>query len=132
MEIWCVENLLENKLLESYPEVHPEDSAYIIMTSGSTGQPKGVEMSHANAWNTIAYINRKYCVDQTDAILAVSALDFDLSVYDQFGLLSAGGKIVLIPESESKNPDYWLKMIFKYHITRWNSVPILGEMLFEC
>ena len=39
-----------------------KDSAYIIMTSGSTGQPKGVEMSHANAWNTIAYINRKYCM----------------------------------------------------------------------
>lgn len=68
------------------PKIMPEDSAYIIMTSGSTGIPKGVEITHASAWNTIDDINKKYRVSKDDAALAVSAMDFDLSVYDLFGV----------------------------------------------
>ncbi len=132
IQVFILEVMEQQKPLTTYPEVSPESTAYIIMTSGSTGLPKGVEIIHKSAWNTILDINKRYHVNQTDAVLAVSSMDFDLSVYDTFGILGSGGKLILLPQEESKNPDFWLKQIVKYNITMWNSVPILLEMLLVC
>lgn len=112
-----------------FPKVDVNSSAYIIFTSGSTGEPKGVEISHKAAWNTIADINEKYDISKEDRILALSSLDFDLSIYDIFGLLSVGGSLVLISDDTARNADIWLKLICKYRITLWNSVPALLKML---
>ena len=99
------------------------------ITSKSTGVPKGVEIAHESAWNTVQDINEKYHVTSADRALAVSAMDFDLSVYDVFGILGAGGTLVLLPEQERRNADYWLEQVLKYQITVWNSVPVLLDML---
>lgn len=106
----------------------PERSAYIIFTSGSTGEPKGVEVSHAAAWNTVASVNDRLGAGAGDRILALSALEFDLSVYDIFGPLSAGGAIVAIDESQRRDPDGWLDLVRRHRVTLWNSVPALLEM----
>ena len=58
--------------------------AYIIFTSGSTGEPKGVQITHEAAMNTIRAVNRRCGTGSEDAVLAISALRFDLSVYDIF------------------------------------------------
>lgn len=105
-----------------------DSSAYVIMTSGSTGVPKGVEIVHQSAINTILDLNKKYSVGKDDTLLMVSAIDFDLSVYDIFGTLSAGGKIISLSEENYKNPDVWLQMSDQYNVTMWNSVPILFDM----
>lgn len=110
-------------------KITPQNSSYVIMTSGSTGIPKGVEIGHENAVNTILDINDKYNINNLDTVLMVSAIDFDLSVYDIFGLLTAGGKIIILDEQNYKNPDLWIKLIEKYKVTLWNSVPILFDML---
>ncbi len=107
----------------------PGNSAYIIFTSGSTGEPKGVEISHSGAWNTIGDINRRYDVGSDDTGLAVSSLDFDLSVYDMFGLLSVGGSLVLLSENTRRDAAYWLKLLNERKVTIWNSVPVLLDML---
>lgn len=107
----------------------PERLAYIIFTSGSTGEPKGVEISHSGAWNTVSDINCRYQVGRTDRILAVASLDFDLSVYDIFGLLSAGGSLVLLSEETRRDAGHWLYLLDKYQVTIWNSVPVLLDML---
>ena len=127
-----LEDMQESLLNFELPEVLPTDSAYIIMTSGSTGIPKGVEIAHGSAWNTIEDINEKYQVSKEDKALAVSAMDFDLSVYDLFGLLGVGGTLILLPEKEKRNAEYWLKQVQQYRVTIWNSVPVLLDMLLVC
>ena len=107
------------------------DLAYVIYTSGSTGLPKGVALDHRGAVNTIVDINNKFKVTQGDRILALSALNFDLSVYDIFGILAAGGSIVIPPPDALKDPAIWLDSIVSQRITLWNSVPALMQMLVE-
>lgn len=124
--------------LDELAEVIPLDApvisdvdqlAYIIFTSGSTGEPKGVEITHSAAWNTIQDINTKFNVTASDLALALSALDFDLSVYDIFGLLAVGGSLVLIREEERKEASLWVNLVEKNKVTVWNSVPALFDML---
>ena len=66
-----------------------------------------------------------------DKILAISELSFDLSVYDIFGLLCAGGTIVFPKQEEAKNNIHWLELIDKHKITLWNTVPQLADLLIE-
>jgi pyochelin synthetase len=110
-------------------DINPEDSAYIIYTSGSTGVPKGVVISHKAALNTIEDINKKFQVNKDDKVLGISKLNFDLSVYDIFGLLSAGGTIVYPSPKYNMDPSYWFNLIEKYNITVWNSVPAIMKIL---
>ncbi len=107
------------------------DLAYVIYTSGSTGQPKGVAMTHRAVANTVFDVNDRFNITRNDRVLALSALNFDLSVYDIFGVLAAGGTIV-IPEADAeRNPDRWWEWIRDERITVWNTVPALMEMLIE-
>ncbi len=113
------------------PVQTPEDLAYVIFTSGSTGEPKGVMIDHRGALNTIADVNRRFSVGPEDRVLALSSLSFDLSVYDVFGVLAAGGTVVL-PEAEAwRDPGRWAELLGSEGVTVWNSVPALMEMLVE-
>ncbi|MFI7129703.1 amino acid adenylation domain-containing protein [Nonomuraea sp. NPDC050153] len=103
--------------------------AYVIFTSGSTGEPKGVEITHRSALNTVADLNERFAIGPGDRVLAVSALDFDLSVYDIFGPLSAGGSVVTITEDIRRDAHAWLELVEKHQVTIWNTVPALLDML---
>lgn len=105
--------------------------AYIIYTSGSTGKPKGAAITHRSAMNTIIDVNNKYDVNENSAVIAVSSASFDLSVYDMFGILSAGGLIVLPTEKERTSPEYWFRSAEKYNVTIWNSVPSLFDLFLD-
>jgi amino acid adenylation domain-containing protein len=103
-------------------------AAYVIFTSGSTGEPKGVTIDHRGAVNTIVDLNQRFGVGANDRLLALSGLGFDLSVYDIFGMLAAGGAIVLPAPGSERNPEHWLELGAKHGVTQWNSVPALFEM----
>ena len=113
------------------PQQTAEDLAYVIYTSGSTGLPKGVAIEHRGAVNTILNINQRFEVTEEDRVLALSSLSFDLSVYDIFGILAAGGAIVAIAPEATKDPPHWVELIQQHGITLWNSVPALMQMLLD-
>lgn len=109
----------------------PDDLAYVIFTSGSTGVPKGVMIQHQAATNTLYDINLTYSVGPQDRILALSALSFDLSVYDIFGVLATGGAVVIPDEDKVKEPAHWLKLMRRHRVTLWDTVPALMQMLID-
>lgn len=109
----------------------PSDLAYVIFTSGSTGQPKGVVIQHQAVVNTLLDINQRYQVGAGDRALAISALSFDLSVYDIFGLLAVGGTVVIPEDEHNKDPRYWLDLLHQHKVTLWNTVPALMQMLVD-
>jgi acyl-coenzyme A synthetase/AMP-(fatty) acid ligase len=76
-------------------------------------------------------MNRLFDVTEADKVLAVSDLGFDLSVYDIFGLLAAGGTVVLPEPTSARDPDHWRALLDRHHVTIWNSVPQLMNMLVD-
>ena len=103
--------------------------AYVIYTSGSTGLPKGVMIDHRGALNTVLDINRRFGVGPADRVLALSSLSFDLSVYDIFGLLAAGGAVVMPAPGMARAPWCWQELLAEHDVTVWDAVPALMEML---
>ena len=107
----------------------PDDVAYVLYTSGSTGKPKGVTIGHRGLVNCIRETNREFAVGPDDRALAVTALHHDMSVYDIFGLLAAGGAIVIPDRDGTRSPDHWVELIDRHRVTVWNSVPAFMDML---
>ena len=117
---------------EPLPSVQTaDDLAYVIYTSGSTGNPKGVAIAHRGAVNVMTHTNQRFDVGPQDRALALTALNHDLSVYDIFGLLSAGGAIVMPDADAVKDPSHWAELANRERITLWNSVPAFMEMLVD-
>ena len=133
MEDICVVNVMNLQVPETLildeVRVRENSLAYVIYTSGSSGKPKGVAVSHQSALNTICDINERYKITNRDRVIAIANLAFDLSVYDIFGTLAAGGTLVIPDPKEVKNPHHWEEMIYKYNVTIWNSVPAQMQML---
>ncbi|MBB2964985.1 non-ribosomal peptide synthetase [Methylobacterium sp. R2-1] len=118
----------------SVPEAVPGDAdalAYVIYTSGSTGTPKGVAVTHRAAANTILDVNARIGAGPGTCVLGLSALTFDLSVYDLFGPLGVGGRLVLPAEEDRRDPAAWLALMRANGVSLWNSVPALMTMLTE-
>lgn len=129
--------LIDAKVLDNADSDNPAiergatELAYIIFTSGSTGVPKGVMIDHRGPINTNDSINRMFDVGPQDRILGLSSLSFDLSVYDIFGILAAGGALVLPDEDKFKDPAHWSELLVQHNISIWNTVPALMQVLVD-
>ncbi len=105
----------------------PDDLAYIIFTSGSTGTPKGVMVRHRPVVNLLRWAHRTFAFSPEDRVLFVTSLSFDLSVFDVFGLLGAGGSIRIATEEEIRDPERLLLALAEEPITFWDSAPAALE-----
>ncbi|MCZ4650178.1 amino acid adenylation domain-containing protein [Gordonia amicalis] len=111
-------------------EVSGEALAYILFTSGSTGLPKGVQVPHRAAVATLTDLLDRYSLDERDRSLQVSSLEFDLSVFDIFGLLAVGGAVVVPGDDERTKVDDWVRLLTEHSVSVLNCVPsILGMIL---
>ena len=110
-------------------QADPTQLAYTIYTSGSTGRPKGVMIEHHMAVNLVQWVNKEFKIGPDDRLLFITSMCFDLSVYDIFGILSAGATVVIAESKEIKDVKILQDLLKRYEITFWDSVPTTLDYL---
>ncbi|MFE3204465.1 amino acid adenylation domain-containing protein [Embleya sp. NPDC059237] len=103
--------------------------AYVLYTSGTTGEPKGVMVARGSVANVVADCNARFGIGPADRFFGISAFNFDLSVYDVFGALCAGAAVVLPDADRAADPAHWLSLCGRARVSVWNSVPAIVSLL---
>ena len=104
-------------------KISPEDLIYIIYTSGSTGKPKGAMLCHRNVVRLFKNDKFLFNFDDNDAWVMFHSVAFDFSVWEMYGALLFGGKLVLISDDVSQDPELFLDVMRKEHVTVLNQTP---------
>ncbi|MEX0858502.1 MAG: amino acid adenylation domain-containing protein [Balneolaceae bacterium] len=124
-----------SKKISSYEELEPEadfphavvrdetSTAHILFTSGSTGDPKGVEITHKNITSFVNWAVSYFGMHSEDRVSCHSPLHFDLSTFDIYGALAAGAHIFIVPSGISVIPKKLCDFITNNRLTQWFSVP---------
>lgn len=107
----------ENSSLKAELKTSADSLAFVFYTSGSTGKPKGVMATQRSAVNYLTSIVRDYEVSSADTVLQTASLSFDASVRDVIGPIIAGAKLVLVPDSDVRDPFALLSRIKNHDVT---------------
>lgn len=104
-------------------DCRPEDALYVIYTSGTTGKPKGVLIEHRNVVRLMKNEEFQFDFSENDCWTMFHSFCFDFSVWEMYGALLFGGKLVVVPREAAQNSNEFLKMIQKEQVTILNQVP---------
>ncbi|WP_330275554.1 amino acid adenylation domain-containing protein [Lentzea sp. NBC_00516] len=101
----------------------PTDAAYVIFTSGTTGRPKGVQITHEAIVNRLWWMRDAYRIDASDRVLLKTPFTFDVSVWEFFLPLMTGAAVVVAQDGGHKDPQYLLEVIDRRAVTVTHFVP---------
>ncbi|HIG65818.1 MAG TPA: phenylalanine racemase [Methyloprofundus sp.] len=105
--------------------VDKNDLAAILYTSGSTGNPKGVALSHQALMNFSSWAQTTFKLNQLERIASLAPFHFDLSIFDLFSSLASGATVYFLPARLSLSPSRLTAWLSEYKITTWYTVPSL-------
>ncbi|MFI3120439.1 MAG: AMP-binding protein, partial [Methylococcaceae bacterium] len=105
------------------PQSGPDDLAYVIYTSGSTGKPKGCQLTQANVTRLFFATDDWYRFNEQDVWTVFHSYAFDFSVWEIWGALFYGGKLVVVPHHTSRNPSLFYQLLIEQGVTVLNQTP---------
>ncbi|MEO3819137.1 amino acid adenylation domain-containing protein [Plantactinospora sp. B24E8] len=103
--------------------VTPDNLVYVIYTSGSTGRPKGVCLSHANVLRLFTVTEPAFDFDDRDVWTLFHSYAFDFSVWELWGALLYGGRLVVVPREVTRDPDAFVDLLVAQRVTVLNQTP---------
>lgn len=124
-ELWIDIEQCTNQLTYSAAQIEPESLAAILYTSGSTGMPKGVALSHRAMLNFAQWAAETFNIQNNDHIASLAPFHFDLSVFDLFSSLNRGATVYFVPAMLSMSPSRLTRWLSDHKITVWYTVPSL-------
>lgn len=111
--------------------ISADDLAYVIYTSGSTGKPKGVEVTHEALCNFLLSMQQQPGCHETDRLLAVTTISFDIAVLELFLPLLCGARVIIAKPHEIIDGNALLALLQNHSITMMQATPATWQLLIQ-
>ncbi|CAD5917611.1 Linear gramicidin synthase subunit C [Planktothrix agardhii] len=125
------EKIAQNITSNPENKSEPENLTYIIYTSGSTGKPKGVLVNHANVVRLFAATDSWYHFNYQDVWTLFHSYAFDFSVWEMWGALLYGGRLVIVPYLVTRSPESFYELLCQEKVTILNQTPTAFRQLIQ-